>query len=270
LIIECFPNQIIYYKRNSVFMNNFYHKVAVASVCTALTFTLGTNQEVKAATFFLPDIQFRVEGNVYNGVGENLVENGGPDFYAVQKLGDFNGPTSPIERRAFSEYNLSKLSLLPPNTMIKHAYLELFFEPLNTKQFYKSLDLDILGYVGNGKPDVSDFGAGEYLGIEDISPFTHPTSGQFYSIKSDVTQFVKARVSNGDTFAGFGLGIAGPSPNNSMYANYGTASLLPSLIIETEPVPEPTTIFGSALALGIGGWLKRKKSNPRGKTTSQH
>ncbi|MEG4305373.1 PEP-CTERM sorting domain-containing protein [Microcoleus sp. D3_18a_C4] len=44
-----------------------------------------------------------------------------------------------------------------------------------------------------------------------------------------------------------------------------------SLVIETadvaEPVPEPTTIFGSAIALGLGGWLKRKKSNPQHKTT---
>ena len=35
------------------------------------------------------------------------------------------------------------------------------------------------------------------------------------------------------------------------------------------PVPEPTTIFGSALALGVGGWLKRKKSSQQNKTTSQ-
>jgi hypothetical protein len=35
-----------------------------------------------------------------------------------------------------------------------------------------------------------------------------------------------------------------------------------------EPVPEPTTIFGSALALGVGGWLKRKKSSQQNKTTS--
>jgi hypothetical protein len=35
-------------------------------------------------------------------------------------------------------------------------------------------------------------------------------------------------------------------------------------------VPEPTTIFGSALALGVGGWLKRKKSSQQHKTTSQH
>ena len=38
----------------------------------------------------------------------------------------------------------------------------------------------------------------------------------------------------------------------------------------TEPVPEPTTIFGSALALGVGGWLKRKKSGQENKTTSQN
>jgi hypothetical protein len=42
-----------------------------------------------------------------------------------------------------------------------------------------------------------------------------------------------------------------------------------NLTIITEPVPEPTTIFGSALALGVGGWLKRKKSNRLNKTTPQ-
>jgi hypothetical protein len=63
--------------------------------------------------------------------------------------------------------------------------------------------------------------------------------------------------------------------------NFGNTSLSPAssgteikLIIETadvaEPVPEPTTIFGSAIALGVGGWLKRKKSSQQNKTTSQH
>jgi hypothetical protein len=46
-----------------------------------------------------------------------------------------------------------------------------------------------------------------------------------------------------------------------------------SLVIETvdaaEPVPEPTTIFGSAIALCLGGWLKRKKSSQQNKTTPQ-
>ena len=33
-----------------------------------------------------------------------------------------------------------------------------------------------------------------------------------------------------------------------------------------EVVPEPTTIFGSAIFLGVGGWLKRKKSSQQNKT----
>ncbi|WP_445245560.1 PEP-CTERM sorting domain-containing protein [Microcoleus sp. OTE_8_concoct_300] len=45
------------------------------------------------------------------------------------------------------------------------------------------------------------------------------------------------------------------------------------MIIETadatEPVPEPTTIFGSAIGLCLGGWLKRKKSSQQDKTTPQ-
>jgi len=44
-------------------------------------------------------------------------------------------------------------------------------------------------------------------------------------------------------------------------------------IVETadvaEPVPEPTTIFGSAIGLYLGGWLKRKNSNRQNKTMPQ-
>jgi hypothetical protein len=40
-------------------MNNLYHKIAVASVCTALSFVLGASEEVKAATITVPPtIQF--------------------------------------------------------------------------------------------------------------------------------------------------------------------------------------------------------------------
>jgi hypothetical protein len=53
-------------KGNLVFMNNFYHKVAVASIfCTAIGFALGTSEEVKAATFTLtPTIQFGINTRV--------------------------------------------------------------------------------------------------------------------------------------------------------------------------------------------------------------
>jgi hypothetical protein len=44
---------VVYIKRNLVFMNHLYQKVAVAYVGIALGFTLGATKEVKAATFTL-------------------------------------------------------------------------------------------------------------------------------------------------------------------------------------------------------------------------
>jgi hypothetical protein len=43
-------------KGNLVFMNNFYHKLAVASICTALGFAIGASEEAKAATFTHPSL----------------------------------------------------------------------------------------------------------------------------------------------------------------------------------------------------------------------
>jgi hypothetical protein len=86
-----------------------------------------------------------------------------------------------------------------------------------------------------------------------------------------VTPFVNQRVSNADAFAGFGiraLNFGGVALERGQFSG-----IQPRLIIETadvaEPVPEPTTIFGSAIALGVGGWLKRKKSSQQNKTKSQ-
>ena len=49
-------------------MNNLYHKVAVASACTALGFALGGSEEAKAATFtFAPTITFEVIDYSWDG-----------------------------------------------------------------------------------------------------------------------------------------------------------------------------------------------------------
>jgi hypothetical protein len=56
-------HHIVYYKRKLVIMNNLYHKFAVASVCTALSFTFGANKEAKATTLTLTGTKFIVEGN---------------------------------------------------------------------------------------------------------------------------------------------------------------------------------------------------------------
>jgi hypothetical protein len=262
-----FPVKLFTIKGNLFFMNNLYHKVAVASVCTALSFTLGANKEAKAATFTLTATRFVVEGDSYRGVGERVFDSEGypsSGSISVQRIGYFNETSSTTERRAFYEFNIGNLSLAP-NTIISRASFGV--ELGNVSASYKYLRLKILGYVGNGRPDLSDFEAGVSLGIEDALtpyPFPHPLQG----IGFDVTQFVNERVSNSDAFAGFGIRIA------DFYANYGTAALgSASLKIETvdiaEPVPEPTTIFGSAIALGVGGWLKRKNSSRPNKTTPQ-
>jgi hypothetical protein len=264
-------------KGNLVMMNNLYLKVVVTSVGTVLSFTLGANKEAKAATFTLTGTTFVVEGNWSNNsaVEERILDSEDyPSSNGLTLFTDgaaFSGRNGPTERRAFYEFNIGNLPLAP-NTMISRASFDTALEGVKyaTPRY---LYLQIFGYVGNGEPNLSDFNAGIKLGFANaLNPFTLESSHLpriRSSIDFDVTQFVKARVSNSDAFAGFGLRI------EDFAANYGTATLVnPRLTIETadlpEPVPEPTTIFGSALALGVGGWLKRKKLSQHSKTTSKH
>jgi hypothetical protein len=250
-------------KGNLVIMNNFYHKVAIASICTALSFTLVTNKEAKAATFNLTGTSFSVsrEGSY---VGSGSVEGG-----------TFAG--TPIidrpETRAFYEFDISNLSLAP-NTIIRSAILNTPF--INLEIVYRFLDLDLYGYVGNGRADLLDFNAGVKIAQGSAVRYYpyYPHFLPFGEIDFDVTDFVKERVSNGDDFAGLGIRVG--SIDYISYPNAGSLDLRsydgqePTLTIETEPVPEPTTIFGSALALSVGWCLKRKKSSQQNKTRSQH
>jgi hypothetical protein len=287
-------------------MNNLYHKVAVASICTALSFTLGANKEAKAATFTLTATKFFIDdiypSNSYgtDGVGDRLLNNRYdnefiidnindefvlPDLYrfpTVARIG--NVPITERERRAFYEFNIGNLSL-PPNTAIHSA---VFYQPIEEAQRTTGrnrllyFDLEILGYVGDGRPDLSDFGAGVSLGIRDAVSLSTPPrcysypynycntqyNGGFLIV--DVTEFLNERVSNSNAFAGFGIRAA--RNDVSVFPNHGLAILSdnPYLIIDTEPVPEPTTIFGSAIGLCLGGWLKRRKAAFQNKTTSQN
>jgi hypothetical protein len=250
-----FPIKLFTRKGNLVFMNNLYHKFGAACVCTALGFALGANKEAKAATFTL----IPTYPSVFIAV----------DFGGSDGLGDAYYPTSTpsvairpdIEIRAFYEFNIGNLSLAT-NTIIRQAIVETRINSSNTTNFPNFLS--IFGYVGNGIPDISDFEAGVFLNSVDIS-----SSSANDILRFDVTPFVNQLVSNNDNFAGFGIrasnfgGVGLNATNNNS-----------SLVVETddvaEPVPEPTTIFGSALALGVGGLLKRKKSSQQNKTRSQH
>ena len=248
-------------------MNNLYHKVAVASVCTALGFALGANEEAYSATFTLaPTINFEVidysewrdrgfEDYVYDGDGVG-------DWVRMEDY-SFFGDIREAEGRLFAEFNIDSFSSVP-NEDINRVLLQTQFGGWGLAANPPSFG--VFGYVGNGTGDLSDFGAGVSLSSVDLSS---SSPGDLLSF--DVTPFVKQRVSNGDSFAGFGfrtLDYGGlVSLGGDSFPGYPLR-----MVVETtdvaEPVPEPTTIFGSAIGLGLGGWLKRKKSSQQNKTTS--
>ena len=244
-------------------MKNLYHKVAVASVFTALGFVLGASPQAKAASFtFAPTITFEVIdggffGDSFDGLGDQVFP-GNFDTVVKGTIG---------EAAEFAEFNIGSFSLAP-NTVISSAVfqaelLSFLVTGLGVNNYTNPGTLGIFGYVGNGTVDASDFEAGVFLSSVDISS---SSPGDILSF--DVTPFVNQRVSNADAFAGFGiraLNFGGVALQRGEFSG-----IKPRLIVETaEPVPEPTTIFGSAIGLGLGGWLKRKKSSHQHKTTSQ-
>jgi hypothetical protein len=235
-------------KGNLVFMNNLYRKVAVASVCTALGFALGPNKEAKAATITLtPTIQFGVNTRLIRF--SSPISELSPEYDIVFSNAGRDGGRL---RTRLAEFNISSF-FLAPNTIIRSAVFQDKISSFGESRF---VSLGIFGYEGNGTAEASDFDNGVFLSSVDIS-----SSSPGDTLNFDVTAFVNQRVSsNSNPFAGFAIRML-----NRGGATLGGTDTLgrSSLVIETvdaaEPVPEPTTIFGSALALSLGGWLKRKK-----------
>jgi len=242
-----------------VFMSNLYRKVAVTSVCTALSFVLGASEEVKAATITVPPtIQFGVSirNTRFSPAFPPQVSS---DFDMV-----FNAPVLlGGSQTRLAEFNISSF-LIAPNTIIKSAVFQDKFSNVIFNRSDGPTSLSIFGYIGNGTAEASDVDNGVFLSSVNISSLSPGNTFNF-----DVTTFVNEQVSNGNPFAGFAI----KTFEFNGVSLGGTDALGQSrLVIETadaaEPVPEPTTIFGSALALGVGGWLKRKKSSQQDKTTS--
>jgi hypothetical protein len=92
-----------------------------------------------------------------------------------------------------------------------------------------------------------------------------------------VTSLVKELFSNNNEFGGFALRSLNQHQIDLPSTDRPSKIFPPLLIVsgkieggvEPEPVPEPTTFFGSVIGLCLGGWLKRKKSTIQNKTTSQ-
>jgi hypothetical protein len=242
-------------KGNLVFMKNLYYQVAVASACTVLSFTLGASEEVKAATITLPPtIQFGLDKNI--GPTEVTSE------YDLVLFAPFLGGVS---RTRLAEFNISSF-FIAPNTIIKSAVFQDKFSRVIFNRFSGPISLNIFGYIGNGTAEVSDADNGVFLSSVDISSLSPGDTFNF-----DVTTFVNQQVSNGNPFAGFAIKtLAFSTVSLGGTDALGRSSLVIETVDAAEPVPEPTTIFGSAIALAVGGWLKRKKSSQQNKITSQH
>jgi hypothetical protein len=221
-------------------MNSFYHKIVFTSVCTALGFALGANKEAKASTFSLTrNSSFIVVDSNRDGLADSFINN----FENLTV-----GILASEEARAFYDFNIASLSLAS-NTIISQAIFQARVNTIFGNDIY--FQVDIFGYTANERAYVpGSFGAGVYL------DFDRPRQPE-QVLSFDVTSVIDSSIRNNAFFAGFGIRTNGRG-NVTLDQD---ASLIITTVDFAEPVPEPTTIFGSALALSLGGWLKRKKSS---------
>jgi hypothetical protein len=270
-------------------MNNIYNKIAFASVCTALSFALGANKEAEAATF--SDLGYEVasyltfqatDGGSYgsfDGLGDTVTHVSyvnypePPSFAHSWFLGvertDAREVAALVEF-PFSSFTRSIIAYHGGNakiTSITNAVLRVFvgyWEPYDD-----SAVIGAFGYVGNGIPEASDFEAGVFLDSKKIEE-------NYIWYDFNVTSLVKELFSNNNEFGGLALRSLNQHQIDLPPTDRPSKVFAPSLRlsgeiergVEPEPVPEPTTFFGSVIGLCLGGWLKRKKSTLKNKTTS--
>jgi hypothetical protein len=253
-------------------MNNFYHKIAVASIGIALSFALGTHKEAKAATFiFRETSRYRLTDSNQDGLPDRG-DTGASLAVGIRDLID-----TKEEDRAFYEFNIPNL-FLDSNTVISSAFLQV---NINYIRWYRPHSgLEAYGYTENEKVDpLGVYNAGRYL--DEVAINFSPKSGIFIKRIAifNVLPFINQRIRSNNSFAGFGIRFSESQSEEGFLALNQMATLnittakVPELVpkpptIFAEPVPEPTTIFGSAIGICLGGWLKRKKSTLPNKTTS--
>jgi len=262
-------------------MNNFYHKLAVASICTALGFAIGANEEAKAATFnssfYYPSTFQAFDGGSFgsfDGLGDAVTSIAyvDPDSSGSFHNWYFVERTTDREIAALAEFHIPSLTWVVTGyrtdtriTNISSAILQVEGRDVVSDDSYHPLSL--FGYVGNGTAEASDLEAGIFLGSS-----TGLTQDGRNIFSFNVTPFLNRLVSNNNEYAGFSLRSLTENTTFLMgYEGYSGRNFPPTLIVEGEyeVVPEPTTLFGSAIGLCLGGWLKRRKSISQNKAKSK-
>jgi hypothetical protein len=262
-------------KGNLVFMKNLYAKVALASVCTALGFALGANKEVKAATFILETGGILVADRNYDGLPD-FVYGSVPLPVGIRDnwLYGSYGESYREEYRALYNFNIAHLSLASDTVISSATFTNVINTVERLANYHYNPGLDVIGYVGNGSTASSLFSE-EGVSLGHV-PLWYSLAGTTFNL--NVTTFVNQIVSNRESVAGFGFrsnpfseddyyGDNGYSNDNNSYITLRSSASLTITTVDAEPVPEPTTIFGSVIGLCLGGWLKRKKSSQQNKIT---
>jgi len=256
-------------------MNNLYHKVALASVCTALGFVLGTNKEAKAATFnsFFNDpvITFHAyDGGSFgsfDGLGDAVDSVTDPDVGYRDHSWSVVERTTASEIAALTEFSIPDFTYSITGSRTDTKITNIISAVFRVEvQWWLGDDnpqtLGLFGYVGNGTAEASDLEAGIFLGSY--------TGSNALVADFNVTPFFNGLVSSNNEFAGFAVRSL---TENRTFLRYEGRSFQrpPTLFVEGEyeTVPEPITIFGSAMGLCLGGWLKRKKLSKQNKTVPQ-
>jgi len=233
-------------------MNNLYHKVAVASVGIALGFALGINKEAKAGTFnFTPVAEYSVNFGYYG-------QTSPPDDYGLLPVNKRPGFG---ETRAFYKFDLfnffrtdpiiNKITFRANGWTVRHGSFNLgilAFSIISGKDssYYTETPLSdsftTYGFETDGNGGRADV---DFDVTDAANTFRYP----FYGYYGDPPSF--------------GVSIYGRGDYSEVKVGSATLEII------TEPVPEPTTILGSAIGLCLGGWLKRKKSILQNKAKSQ-
>jgi|GEM_PF-251918 len=273
-----FPVKLFTIKRNLVFMNNLYHKVAVASACTALGLAIGASKEAKAATFNTsfpyPLITFEVHDGgsfgSFDGLGDAVMSLTYPDVDSGRNHSWYTAErTTTGEIAALTEFSIPNLTSVSTGYRTDTRITNIISAVLKVEVEWGFTDyegprpLGLFGYVGNGTAEASDLEAGIFLGSFSGSRETIDRFAYF-----NVSPFLNRLVTNNNEFAGFAL----RSLTEDRFFLSREGQILkspPTLLVEGEyeTVPEPITIFGSAMGLCLGGWLKRKKLSQQNKGT---